>query len=171
MKLIFIFGLMFFAMLSRMIPHPPNFTALTAVALFAGVYLKEYKLAMLMPFMALLLSDFIIGFYPGAWSVYLSFALVFLVSYILTSQTTSFSKKWVRVLGTGVLGSIVFFIVSNFFVWLNSQMYTLNLSGFIDCYVAAIPFFKNQLLGDVFYSSIIFGAFEFGQKTYPKLAN
>jgi len=141
--------------LSRFIPHPPNFTPITALALFGAVYLSK-RMAFLIPLLAMLASDFFIGFYDWAiWlSVYLSFALTVVLGFYLKK-----SKLRACFLGA-VLGSILFFILTNFAVWAFTPWYPKTLLGFYDCYFQALPFFKNTLSGNLIYSLAFFGLFE-----------
>ncbi|MBL1140889.1 MAG: hypothetical protein HND53_02560 [Proteobacteria bacterium] len=153
----FIFVLILAAAFSRLIPHPLNFTPVGALGLFAGAYMLN-KRVWLLPLSALLLSDFIIGFYePVAMLfVYLGFALSVLIGrYALSEKRTA-----VRLGGAAAVSATLFFIVSNFGTWLAGALYPLTLSGLIECYVMAIPFYPNTLIGDLFYVVVLFGIFE-----------
>ena len=142
------------AILSRLIPHLPNFTAVTAAALFAGRHFKNRVLAFAAPLTVMLITDLIFGFYTISWFVYASFvAIVFL---------GQLSKK-MNVL-TVLSSSFAFFIISNFGVWLLG--YPLTLEGFLACYTAAIPFFRNAVLGDLFYASILYYSFKWVEGRY-----
>ena len=142
------------AILSRLIPHLPNFTAVTATALFAGRHFKNRVLAFAAPLTVMLITDLIFGFYTISWFVYASFvAIVFLGQW---------SKK-MNVL-TVLSSSFAFFIISNFGVWLLG--YPLTLEGFLACYTAAIPFFRNAVLGDLFYASILYYSFKWVEGRY-----
>lgn len=156
--------LVFIGALSRLIPHPPNFAAVAAVALYGAVKMKDKKQAILIPIAAMLVSDAIFealyragvnpfpGFHGGMWYVYGAFVLTSLVGFWIRS---SFSV-WRLALGT-LVASLVFFVVTNFGVWL-SGWYGYSMEGFVSCYVAAIPFYRNQLLGDIFFTALLFGA-------------
>ena len=138
------------AILSRLIPHLPNFTAVTATALFAGRHFKNKAFAFAVPFTVMILSDVILGFYAISWFVYASFAVVVFIG--------QWSQK-MNVL-TVLTSSLTFFIISNFGVWLLG--YPLTVEGLIACYTAAIPFFRNALLGDLFYATVLFLQFQVG---------
>jgi hypothetical protein len=142
------------AALSRLVPHPPNLTSVAAMALFGGAYLADKRLAFLVPLGALFLSDLILGFYQHMEVVYASFALIVCIGLWLQERRTI-----LRVAGAALAGSVVFFLVTNFGVWCLQSLYPHTLDGLIACYVAAIPFFRNTLLGDLLYTAILFGGF------------
>lgn len=141
----------------RIIPHPPNFSPITAVALFGGVYLSK-KTALALPLIAMLVSDFFIGFYDWKLmaSVYLSFLLCVLLGFWLKKN-----KRWQAILGSSILSSLIFFLITNFAVWFFTSWYAKTPSGIVECYLMALPFLKNTLLGDLSYTIAFFGAFEF----------
>ena len=143
------------AAFSRLLPHPANFTALGAIALFGGVYLdKRYAVAV--PLLAMLISDYFIGFYSGMYWVYGSFVLVGLIGLWLRNHKTP-----AFILGGTIASSILFFVVTNFGVWFTpGSMYAKTWDGVIECYVLAIPFFRNSLGGDLFFVILLFGAYE-----------
>ncbi len=141
----------------RLIPHAPNFTPIAAIALFGGVYFSK-KIAIILPVLAMLISDVFIGFYDFKImaAVYGSFVLCAVLGFWLKNH-----KKWHTVLGTAILSSVLFFLITNFAVWAFTPWYAKTFSGIIQNYTMALPFFKNSLLGDIFYSSVFFGAYEF----------
>ena len=144
--------------LSRVIPHPWNFTGITAMALFAGLLAKENKFLFLAPLASLFVSDLILGFHNTMVFTYLGFALVSIISIqvngkdITSFVTSKLKKQLVSVLGLSVSGSFIFYLVSNFGVWFSTDMYPKTFVGLLECYLAGIPFAKNQLLGDLVYS-------------------
>jgi hypothetical protein len=139
----------------RIFPHPPNFAPVAAISLFSGFYFRRYFI--LIPIAIMLISDIFIGFYD--WKlmsvVYLSFILISLIGIILRRN-----KSIVFLIGGSLFGSILFFLLTNIAVWIFGQWYTHDFKGLIECYTLAIPFFKNTLTGDLFYTSLIFGAYE-----------
>lgn len=153
--------LILFAAFSRLIPHPMNFAPVAAIALFAAVYMDK-KYAFILPIAAMLLSDLFIGFYAGIEWVYGAFALVALIGLWLKKrvETKQGLSKAGYIAGGTLVSSIVFFAVTNFGVWLSGMMYEMNLKGFIECYTMAIPFFRNSLGGDLFYTAAMFGVYE-----------
>lgn len=140
----------------RIIPHAPNFTPIAAIALFGGVYFSK-KTALVLPILAMAASDYFIGFYK-LWLmifVYGSFFLCVIIGFWLKKH-----KRWYAIGGGAVLSSVLFFVVTNFAVWAFTPWYAKTFSGIIQCYLMAMPFFKNTLLGDLFYTGVFFGAYE-----------
>lgn len=136
------------ALLSRFLPHPPNFTAIGALALFAPALFAGVRIpkafAILLPLSVLFLSDLVIGFYPGLTFVYLGFAVLAVMGFALKPQ-----RSWGRALVAAPAASLVFFLLSNFGVWLTAGLYAKTLAGLTECYLMALPFIGNQLLGDL----------------------
>jgi hypothetical protein len=154
-----------FAAALRLVPHYPNFTPVAAMALFGGAYFSNKKLAFMVPLAAMFISDLILGFHSTMWAVYLSFAAVVVIGLSLRK-----SKKISNIFLAVISSSVLFFIVTNFAVWMMGTMYPMTLSGLAESYVAAIPFFSYSVLGDLFYAGIFFGAFEFAKIKFPVLA-
>jgi uncharacterized protein DUF6580 len=148
----------------RLVPHPPNFTPIGAMALFSGAYLGRRGLAFVAPLAALLLSDLILGFYAGMWVQYFAVALVVLIAWAALKRVSI-----LRVGGAAFASSVVFFLVTNFGTWALSGMYPLTATGLAACYVAAIPFFQNTLAGDLFYTALLFGCFAMIERAVPAL--
>ena len=140
----------------RLLPHWWNFTPVAAVALFAGVYLGK-RYAVILPMATMLVSDWWLGFYewPLMIAVYGSFVLVGLLGLI-----TKKYKSVETVLASSIAASVLFYLITNWAVWQFSPWYIKNLSGLGQSYVAALPFFRNALLGDLFYTGLLFGAYE-----------
>ena len=140
----------------RLLPHPPNFTPILAIALFGGVYLSR-KIAFVLPILAMAISDIFIGYYGVVLMilVYGTFLLSVVLGFWLKKH-----KKWYTVGGSAILSAVLFFLVTNFAVWAFTPWYAKTLSGIIQCYVMAIPFFRNTLLGNLFYVTVFFGAYE-----------
>ncbi len=148
----------------RLVPHPPNFTPIGAMALFSAAYLGRRALAFVAPLGALLLSDLVLGFYHGVATVYASVALIVLIGWIALSRVSP-----LRVGTAAILSSVLFFVITNFGMWLFSGFYPLTTAGLAACYVAAIPFFQNTVAGDLFYSAVLFGGFALLERTVPTL--
>lgn len=140
----------------RLLPHPANFAPIAALALFGGTYLNK-KYALGIPLLAVLVSDYFIGFYEPwvMFSVYLSFLLIGLIGLWLKKH-----KKLSYIFGATLLGSILFFILTNFAVWAATPWYPKSLAGLSECYLLALPFFRNTILGDLFYVGTMFGLYE-----------
>jgi len=158
------------AALSRLIPHEPNFVPLAAIALFAGTYIKNKKHAILFVLSVLLFSDVMLeliygnGFYGTMIFVYSSILLIASIGFILRGKV-----KVQTILVSSLIGSILFFIITNLGVWMIDNMYPLTFEGLTQCYVAAIPFFRGTLLGDMFYNMALFGSFALIRLRYPAL--
>lgn len=144
------------AVILRLIPHLPNFAPIAALALFGGTYLNK-KYALLVPLGAMLVSDYFIGFasFPVTFSVYFSFFLIGLIGLWLRRH-----KNLANIIGATLAGSILFFLITNFAVWAATPWYPKNWVGMSQCYILALPFFRNTILGDLFYVSTMFGLFE-----------
>ncbi len=150
---------------SRVLPHPPNFTAVGAIALFAGMHLRDKRLSFLIPIACMVITDLIIGFGFDPY-VYVSFAIIVALGILIQNN-----KKLFPILATSIAGSILFFMITNFSVFIGSNMYPQNFQGLIACYVAGIPFSYNNLLADLFYNSVFFFAWIMASKKYPQLVS
>ena len=146
-------ALVFIVVVTRLMPRPPNFSPVEAAALFAGATFVSWRLAVLVPLIAMLISDWFIGFHSGMWLVYACMVLIALAGTRLKDRVTP-----LRVAGYGVSAAVFFFIVTNFAVWAGGTMYPHTASGLLACYVAAVPFFHNQIAGVLVYSLVLFGA-------------
>ena len=161
-----VFLVILVAVLSRLIPHPPNFTPIIAMGLFSGFYFRDNKsLAILLPLAAMFVADIFIGFYLISLFVYIALALVVFVGLMIPNDgdTTSFGN----VLFGSLAGSVVFFIISNFGVFLIG--YPKNISGFIACYTAAIPFFQTSISADLLFTTFIFLSYDAIRSSIPQL--
>ena len=142
--------------ISRLLPHPANFAPVGAIALFGGFYFKD-KWKVLAPLAILFISDAVLGFYDYK----LMFTVYFCI--FLNSVIGSYIKNnkiMLKAVSFSFLGSVVFFIVTNFAVWEFTNWYSQTIAGLINCYIMALPFFLNSILGDLFYTFTIFGAYE-----------
>lgn len=153
------------AALGRLIPHPANFTPIIAIGLFGASYFKKNKLlAMVIPLLAMVVTDFAMNFmmmgkfglmYPGIAFNYLALAgVVVLGSSIYGAKMKKLQKHGLSVLG----GNFLFFIISNFGVWATFTMYPNTATGLIAAYTAAVPFLLNQLAGTLVWYSVLFGS-------------
>ena len=146
-------GLILILALSRLIPHPLNFTPIIAVAIMSGYFFKNVYLSFSVLIVAMLIADIFLGFYENMIFVYISLILISFIFY-------KFSKKinFKNLFFFSFLGSVIFFVISNFGVWvlespgLNNLPYEKNLSGLIECYILAIPFFHNTFLSTLVFS-------------------
>ena len=146
------------AVATRLLPHPPNVAPITGIALFAGHQFGNKKLAFIIPILCMFISDLFLGFHSTLPFVYLAF--------ISISFLGIFSRNIHN--GTILTSSTIFFIVTNFGVWLLG--YPNTLAGFISCYTLAIPFFVNTILGDLFFTHSLNYSFNKIEKKYPNLS-
>lgn len=137
----------------RLIPHVPNFAPIGAIALFAGAILG-WRIALWLPLSAMILSDLVIGFYPGIGYTWGSFVLIVLFGMMLRKN-----NMLVKTAFGGFASATIFFIVSNFGVWASSGMYQHTFAGIIQCYTMALPFFRMTLVSDLFFSGVLFGTY------------
>ena len=129
--------LIIFGIFSRIIPHPPNFSPVTAIALFGALNFSNKKIAFIIPLLILIISDFFLGFSLINIIVYISFILVVFIG-------TRIKKITIQNI---LLSSLIFFLVSNFGVWVIG--YPMTLDGLLLCYTMAIPFFGYSVAGDI----------------------
>lgn len=163
-RFILITGLIVIAALIRLLPHPPNFAPIGAMALFGGAYFTRKHWAFIIPMIAMLASDLILGLHGTMAFVYGAFALTVLIGFKLRNHVSLASTA-----GSALGASLIFFIVTNFGVWLTMGMYPMTLSGLIACYTAAIPFFHYTLIGNLVYAGALFGVMEWMKQRYPTL--
>jgi len=143
------------AVMSRIMPHPANFAPIAAIALFGGAILPR-KLAITVPLLAMVISDLFIGLHPLIMFTWGTFALIALLSSAKFKSITPLA-----VLGSSAGASVLFYLVTNFGVWIEGRLYAQTLSGLVQCYYNALPFFRNTLLGDVVFTSVLFGLYAF----------
>ena len=145
---------------TRWIPHPPNFTAVLAIALYAGFVLPPLP-ALLVPISAAVLGDAWLGFHDGMWVVYLSLLPLVFAGRLLNEPTQA--KGWLGWALAGLSGAVFFYVTTNLAVWWSSGMYPHTMSGLVDCFVLAIPFFHNSVLS----TWLFMGAFEAVRRLVP----
>jgi len=153
------------AAMLRLVPHPPNFTPVGAMALFSGAYLGRKPLALAAPLGALLLSDLVLGFYDGMLIQYVATVLAVAIGWLAIGRR----RQPVRIAGAAVASAVLFFAVTNFGVWATSGMYPATAAGLRACYAAALPFFQNSLAGDLFFAAVLFGGFALAARSLPAL--
>ncbi len=158
-----VIGLVLFAVVSRLAPHPANVAPLAAVALFGGALLPR-KLALTVPLAAMVVSDLIIGMHSLVFVTWACFALIAIASsYRFGNITTK------KVLAWSIGSSVFFYLVTNFGVWAEGRMYTMTFEGLLQCYYNALPFFRNTLVGDMAYSGVLFGMYALVTYSQPVL--
>lgn len=154
-------GLTVAAALLRLVPHPFNFTPVGGIAMFGGARLKGWQ-AYLIPLLAMAITDPILSHMAGypvystaTLVIYLSVAAYVLLGRFLIGKSNS---PW-RIGAVALAGSVQFFLITNFFVWIGDQTYPHTLGGLSACYIAGLPFFSRTLAGDLFYSGVLFSAY------------
>ncbi len=154
------------AMLSRLIPHAPNFTAVIAVGLFAGFSLKGNLKAFLVPLIALWLSDLLINniiyasYSEGFIFATKGFGWIYagMIMAVIIGRLGISRLKITPLVASGISASLVFYLITNFGSWFGQPLYAQSFPGLISSYVAGLPFLLNQVLGTAFYGAILFGA-------------
>lgn len=161
-RLTLLTGMVVLAVLARLIPHPPNFSPIGALALFGGATFADRRIGLLLPLISLFLSDLFLGLHILIPVVYGSFAINVLLGRWLRSNRTLLSVASVT-----VIGAVQFFVVTNFACWV--LWYPNTWEGFVACYVAAMPFFQNTLLGDAVFVTVLFGGLALIEQAWPAL--
>lgn len=145
--------------LLRAMPHPANFAPMAAIAIFGGALLPRYW-GVVVPLTAMIVSDMFIGMHSLFIVTWGCYALIALTSHVALKKPA---------LNNGIIitisSSVFFFLVTNFAVWAEGRLYPRTLSGLTDAYVLALPFFRNTLLGDLFYTGLLFGLYCLSQRT------
>lgn len=158
---------------SRLLPHPFNFSPVAALALFGGARYSNKAAAFIIPLAAVWVSDLFLNFawygkfvpfYDGALFTYASFIMIVLLGMFGLKKLSAG-----RLIAVSLSASLIFFVVSNFGVWAFSNMYPLSVEGLLSCYMAALPFFRNTLAGDLVYSFAIFYGYALAAKNIPAL--
>ncbi len=173
-------GIIFIAILGRLLPHPPNVTPLAAASLFGAAFLGRKWLMALIPIAALWFSDLILNnvvyaaYYDSFvfagqdffWTAGAMILVVILAQYILRKITFG------SVVASSLMASAIFFLVSNFGVWMGSTVaFPKTMSGLIACYTAGLPFFLNSIVGDLVFCGILFGTWALVERRTTILAS
>lgn len=178
-RFLFITFAILLAAISRVLPHPFNFTPIAAMALFGGVYFTDKRLAFLIPILAMIVSDLLLEFIAGiGWHntiiyVYASFVLITLIGIYIRNNA-----KAGTIILASLISSILFFLITNGGVWAAGG-FEFGFSGLVATLLAGIPFYNNEIFGsfffntiagDLFYCGILFGSFYFAKAKFPVLA-
>lgn len=161
--------LVLLAVASRLVPHIDNIAPIGALALFVGTTsltfnsTKQQMAAYLLPLAALVISDAVIGFYtPGVMAaVYLSYLLIIGLGFLVRRN-----YHWSTIIAGSLTGSVIFFLLTNAAVWAFTPMYAHNSAGLMESYVAALPFFRNSLVGDLLYTGVLFGTYALASRAH-----
>ncbi len=164
-RFLVITSMIILAALVRFIPHPPNFAPIAALALFGGKYYTDKKFAFIVPVLVMIITDAVIGFHYLIPAVYISFLLIAGVGLLLRK-----TNKLPWLIAGSIAASTLFFILTNFYEWYAGILYPQTFNGLITCYVAAIPFFFNTLIADLFFVIAMSMTFEFLTRKYQVFA-
>lgn len=137
----------------RLVPHTANFAPVGAIALFGGAVLST-KVGWWLPVVVMAISDIFLGLHDTILFTWGSFMLIALLGMSMRNKS-----DWFRVPAGAIGSAIIFFVISNFGVWVEGRLYPHTIQGLIDCYVAAIPFLKTSFLADLFYGMALFGSY------------
>ncbi len=146
-------AIILFLAFSRLIPHAPNFTPLGAMALLSGAFIKNLRVSISIPIIAMFLSDAIIGFHSSMLYVYGAVALIVVGSHYWLRRLSLVSISL-----AAIISALAFFLITNFGAWLSHDMYAHTASGLAQAYVAGIPFFKNTLISNILFTAVGFYA-------------
>lgn len=139
--------------LTRLLPHPPNMTAVMGVTVFAAYAIRNPVLGALVPIAAMVLADFVLGWHGAMLWTYAAMLFAFVASRVVLARLSLG-----RIAGAALLASAIFFVVSNLGVFAGGY-YGYGWDGLVACFVAAIPFWQNSLIGDLVSTAVIFAAF------------
>ncbi len=148
-----IIGLILLGVLSRVVPHPWNVTPVMAIALFGGTYLPK-RWAILLPLTIVIISDAMIGWHNTILFTWGAFVLTGMLAWWIRQAPSAG-----RIIGGALTGATLFFLITNLGVWLVGGLYPRTAAGLWQCYVAAIPFFRNTLVGGLCYTVVFLGAY------------
>ena len=146
---------------SRLIPHPPNFTPLLGMAVFAGARLDNRLFATLAPLTAMFLSDLIIGLHSGMSVIYFAILVNVFFGFYLKDRFGP-----LQIGGTLISGALLFFLITNFAVWYGNNFYSNDFAGLITCYTMGLPFFQNTLISSLMYGFAAFYLLGFLENQY-----
>ena len=163
--------LLIIAALTRLLPHPYNFTPIGAIGLFGAAHFERRWLALAVPFAALFLTDLFINnvvyaaIYPSftwitSWWIYAAFAAVMATGWVLLREKTSLG----RIVGASLTASLLFFLITNASTWVETTIYPKTFAGLMTCYAAGLPFFGNTVMGDLFFSGVLFGGYAWAMR-------
>ena len=163
-QLITLSAIIFALAIFRLLPHLPNVSPIAAMALFGGAYFSDKRVAFIIPFVALFLSDLILGLHNSMIFVYAGFGLTVAIGLLLKDRVTLTNTSFAV-----VASSVLFFLLTNFGAWMTSGLYVKSVAGLMQAYAAGIPFFQNSLLGNLVFAAVIFGGYHLLQKNVAAL--
>lgn len=142
-------GIILLLAASRLIPHPPNFTPVGAMAILVGAYIKDLRLGIFILFIAMILSDAVLGLHSSLLYVYAAIAAIVIMNRYLLQKITNTKLAF-----STIVSALLFFIVTNFGAWLTHDIYAHTFSGLLQAYIAGIPFLKNTLLSNALFVAL-----------------
>lgn len=143
---------------------PYNFSPVAAIALFGAAMFSNRVLGIVLPIAIMLISDVFIGFHDTMWAVYGAFIAVALIGQVVRKNPTTLSA-----LGGAMVGSVVFFLITNAACWLTMPEYSKDFSGLLNSYAAGLPFFRGTFMGDLFFTVVFFGSYKLAEYRFPTL--
>jgi hypothetical protein len=152
-------ALVFLGAFSRLVPHPDNVTAMGAISLLSGAVIRDRRLLFIVPLGAMFISDCLIGFHDLMIPVYLSMFLIAVMGRFMGAM-----PKALKLVSFSLTGSLIFFLITNLPFWYHGY-YSNDLSGLLQSYTAAIPFFRSQVAGDIFFSFTFFTGYSYMKST------
>ena len=157
-------GMIATAAVARLVPHPWNVTPVAAMALFGGVYFEDKFTAFAVPLIAMILGDLFLAFNPLFLLVYACFAATVVIGFWVKKH-----PGVGRIVMGSFMGSVLFYVVTNAGMWVESPLYAKTAAGLLQCYVMALPYFRNTAFGDLAYTVLLFGAFHLATRAFPVL--
>jgi hypothetical protein len=131
-----------------------NFSPIMAMSFFAGYTYKDKRFSFAIPIFAMLLSDLIIGLHAGMFVIYVTMCLACIIGILISG------KSKYHIIGGSILGSLLFYLITNLVIWYSPELYPLSWEGQIQSYIAALPFFKSSLLSDLLFTVLFFGSYQ-----------
>lgn len=170
-RLVFVTVAIAAAAATRLLHLPPNFTAIGALALFSGACMPNRWLSLLVPAIAMVATDLVLGFHNTIWAVYFSFALITMLGWTMKKR-----QSIGGIAGLSIISSVLFFLITNaamwivgFFVPAAERFYPTSIEGLPMSIAAGIPFFGNTLMSQLLFGAILFGAFHLAKSRKPEL--
>lgn len=156
---------------TRLLPHPPNFTAAPALALFAGAMFSNPWTALLAPLVAMLLGDLALALFVYGSAAFTTVPMVYAAIVLTVGIGRALRRVSVATVGGGALGSALsFYLITNLGVWASGRLYPLTAEGLLACYTAALPFLASMLAGNLVWGAVLFGGFAWLERRVPALA-
>ncbi len=157
--MIFVVTAIAIAAMTRILPHPSNFTAVGAMALFAGATMSNRWLSLLIPAAALFITDLFLGFHNTMWAVYGAIALTTMIGWVIRDR-----QNVITITGGSLIAVMLFFLITNSAMWVvgffvPDGFYAQNWTGLYQSIAAGIPYLNNSLLSQLVYTGVLFGAF------------